>query len=103
MILFQKGRVANLEGLLAQGSPNVDERYILKSESDELLEALKQSVNGEMERHRREQSMSYMTELYNKMRQLNAEWESRLEEATHRWNDERACIIAVAEETRVEL
>ena len=57
VISFQKGHVANLEGLLTQGGHNVDERYILKSEGDELLEALKQ---------RRVQSMSYMTELSNK-------------------------------------
>ena len=56
----------------------------------------------EMERQIREQSMSYMTELSNNMRQFNTEWEQRLDEAT-RWTDERASIIVVVEETRVEL
>ncbi len=50
IILIQKNHVANLEGLLAQGSPNVDERYILKSESDELIDALNQSMIEEIDR-----------------------------------------------------
>ena len=37
VILILKNHVANLEGLLAQGKTNVDERYILRSESDELI------------------------------------------------------------------
>ena len=70
-ISFQARHVDSLEALLAQGGHNVDERYILKSESDALLEAL--TVIKEMERRRREQSMSYMTELSNNMRQFNTE------------------------------
>ena len=57
----------------------------------------------DMERQRREQSMSYMAELSHNMRQFNAEWASTLEEATHRWNDERTSIIAVVDEARTEL
>jgi polyhydroxyalkanoate synthesis regulator phasin len=73
------------------------EDYILITESDLMVDAMRRQLMAEFDSQKKAQANSFVTELATNMRNFNDEWEKRLESATKEWSDARSQLLSKLE------
>ena len=82
--------IGELEKSKTDGGRLPDHNYILKTESDLMMDALQRHLMVEFESQKKAQADSFVAELAVNMRHFDDEWEKRLEGASKAWSEEKS-------------
>ena len=74
--------IGDLEKSKVDGGILPDHNYILRTESDLMVDAMRRQLMAEFDSQKKAQANIFVTELATNVRNFNDEWEKRLESAT---------------------
>ena len=86
---------------MSAGKFRRDSNYVLRSESDSIVEAMGRKLLGEFENQRRAQSAFDFAELAGQLRHVYSDGVRKLEEASRDWAEERTRHTEHLDEARI--
>ena len=96
VIKSQKRTIDDLEELMVRIRDEYapDSSYILRTESDLMMDALQRFMLSELESQKKAQAESFVAELSVKLRHFHCDWERRFESASEAWAEDKSLLMS---------